>query len=68
MSDVVKLKVVLSPGEVEGFTDDLVGVMEKRGYEVIEVSRPLPCKDMDAGKVRVFFTGVKKELNHENVG
>lgn len=68
MSEVVKLKVVLSPGEAEGFSDDLVNLMEKRGYEVIEVSRPFPCKDPDEGKVRVFLTGVKKELNHENVG
>ena len=68
MSDVVKLKIVVQPEQAECFSDDLVGMLEKHGYEVIEVSRPFPCKDGDEGKVRVFLTGVKKEQGHENVG
>lgn len=68
MSDVVRVRVMVSPEAAERLTDQISDLLEKAGYEVIEVSRPLPCRDLDADKVRVYMTGIKREQNNENLG
>jgi hypothetical protein len=68
MSDVVRVRVMVSPGVAESLTDRISALLEGDGYEVIEISRPLPCRDLDADKVRVYMTGVKKEQSNENFG
>jgi len=57
---LVKIRLIAGVGRAEDLSDKLVDVLEEEGYEVIEQSRPFPCRPPEEDKSRVYISAVPK--------
>jgi hypothetical protein len=61
--NLIRIRLVAEAGSVQHLAGEIVNLLEKNHYEVMEWSSPYPCDAPDGDKKRVYLTAVKKGAN-----
>jgi len=64
-SKAVSLRLKMATEKIDAVADVLVKGLEAAGFEVIEWSRPYPCREPETDQSRIYLTAVAKELKGE---
>lgn len=59
--NVTKIRVVALPEDIQKIGDAIAGMLEDRGWQLIEHSKDFPCAYPEEGKRRVYLVGVRKQ-------
>lgn len=58
-SQVTRVRVWAASHDVQRAADDVLSAMQARGYQLVEVSTPYPCRPPQQNDSRVYITLIK---------